>query len=135
MKNSGVVLLFDGFCNLCNRLVIFIIKRDHNAKIRFASLQSVTGKLVLKESGLSDDKVDSVVLIVNGTPFVRSFAILHLLKTIGRGWSMFYGFIIIPRFILDFFYNIIAKNRYRLFGKSETCLVPTEDIAGRFLNI
>jgi len=135
MKNSGIVLLFDGFCNLCNRLVIFIIKRDHNAKISFAPLQSATGKLVLKESGFDDDKVDSIVFIIDGKTYTKSSAILHLLKTMGRGWSLFYGLIIVPQFIRDFFYDKIALNRYKIFGRGETCIIPTEDISGRFLNI
>jgi predicted DCC family thiol-disulfide oxidoreductase YuxK len=134
MYAEGPILLFDGCCNLCNRLVIFIIKRDPEARIRFASLQSDIGKSLLKENGFLGEHTDSIVLILDGNHFIRSLAVLNILKLLGGGWKFFYIFIIIPRFILDFLYDLVARNRYKVFGKSYTCMVPSEEIAGRFLS-
>lgn len=134
MVISGPILLFDGVCNLCNSLVRFIIKRDPDAKIRFAPLQSHAGQSLLKISGLAASEIDSVVYITGDKHFIKSSAVLHLLKESGGRWRLFYGFIIIPEFIRDFFYTMIAKSRYKVFGKSETCMVPTPDIKERFLS-
>lgn len=134
MYAEGPILLFDGYCNLCNRLVTFIIKRDPGAKIRFASLQSDIGKSLLKENGFLGEQADSIFLILNGNYFIRSYAVLNLLKLLGGSWKFFYIFIIIPRFILDFLYDLVARNRYRVFGKNYTCMVPSAEIAGRFLS-
>ena len=133
MTTSGPILLFDGVCNLCNGLVKFIIRRDRGAKIRFAPLQSPAGQSLLKISGLAANEIDSVVYMSGDKRFLKSSAVLHLLKELGGGWRLFYVFIIIPKFIRDFFYNIIARMRYKVFGKTESCMVPTPDIKERFL--
>lgn len=133
MITAGPILLFDGVCNLCNGLVRFIIKRDPNAKIKFAPLQSSVGKSLLKKFDLTTDNIDSVVYIAGDKHFLRSSAVLHILREIGGVWRVFYGFIIIPKFIRDFFYNLIAGSRYRIFGRTETCMVPAPGIEGRFL--
>jgi predicted DCC family thiol-disulfide oxidoreductase YuxK len=110
MTEHGPILLFDGVCKLCNRLVIFIIKRDRNAKIRFAPLQSPSGIAILKKTGLSVYEINSIVFIEGESFFLMSSAVLHIFKTLGGGWRLFYGFIIIPKFIRDYFYNIIARH-------------------------
>lgn len=133
MLTSGNILLFDGVCNLCNGLVRFIIRRDPDAIIKFASLQSPAGQSLLERFDLSAKEIDSVVYITGDKRYLKSSAILHLLKELGGGWRLFYGFIIIPGFIRDFFYNLIAVNRYRIFGKTDTCMVPAPDIMSRFL--
>lgn len=133
MNTSGPVLLFDGVCNLCNKLVIFIIRKDRLAKIRFAALQSETGKEILKAHNLPDKDIDSVVYISGHTIFLKSSAVLHLLKDVGNGWNLFFGLIIIPRFIRDFFYDLIARTRYRIFGKKSVCMMPSPEIADRFI--
>jgi len=133
MENLSQILLFDGKCNLCNSLVKFVIRKDKNARIRFASLQSDTGKLLLTDAGLNADSADTVVYFSSDKVFVRSAAVLNLLKDLGGGWILFYSLVIIPSFIRDFFYNIIAKNRYRIFGRRETCMVPSKDIESRFI--
>lgn len=134
MAENGSILLFDGVCKLCNRLVIFIINRDRHAKIRFAPLQSPSGIVILKKTGLSVYEINSIVFIEGESFFLKSSAVLHIFKTLGGGWRLFYGFIIIPKFIRDYFYNIIARHRYRIFGKRETCMVPVSDIEQRFLS-
>jgi predicted DCC family thiol-disulfide oxidoreductase YuxK len=118
MNNSDPILLFDGVCNLCNGLVRFIEKRDNNGRIRFVPLQSDTGKSLLLMAGLSPDSIDTGEKIL-----FKSAAVLNLLKSMGGGWRLFYCLIIIPPFIRDLFYNLIAKNRYKLFGKRESCEV------------
>lgn len=134
MNTSGNILLFDGVCNLCNGLVRFIIKRDPNAKIKFAPLQATEGQSLLKKFDLTTDNIDSVVYIAGDKHFLRSSAVLHLLKELGGGWKLFYVCIAVPHFIRDFFYNLIAKSRYKIFGKTEICMVPASDIAARFLS-
>jgi predicted DCC family thiol-disulfide oxidoreductase YuxK len=133
MNTPGPILLFDGVCNLCNGLVTFIIRKDHGAKIKFAHLQSHSGQMLLKQFSLVSDDIDSVVYIVENKYFLRSSAVLQVFKDLGRGWNMLYSFIIIPEFIRDFFYNLIARNRYKIFGKKDSCRIPEPGKIERFL--
>ena len=122
MLNNKNILLFDGFCNLCSRLVNFIIKRDKKAKFLFLSLQSASGQSLLKKFGLPTDDFDSVVYIRSDKYFLKSSAILHILKEMGGIWKLFFIFIIVPNFIRDFIYKIIAKTRYKIFGRHDSCV-------------
>jgi len=134
MSNSEhYILLFDGVCNLCNSIVQFTIKRDSKGKFKFASLQSESGQAMLKKLGLPIDDFDSFVFIHQDKYFLKSSAGLHVLKELGGVWKLFYVFIILPKPLRDFIYNIIAKTRYSVFGKRDTCMVPTQDIKHRFL--
>jgi predicted DCC family thiol-disulfide oxidoreductase YuxK len=128
------ILLFDGVCNFCNRMVQFIIERDPNAKFEFAALQSSAGQYILKELGLKSGEPDSFVFIHEGKSYIRSSATLHVLKELGGIWKTFYVFIIVPPFIRDFIYDRIAKIRYRIFGRRAECMIPTPDIRERFLS-
>jgi predicted DCC family thiol-disulfide oxidoreductase YuxK len=132
-NNETHILLFDGVCNLCNGIVQFTIKRDPEAKFKFASLQSESGQLLLRQFGLPIDDFDSFVYINGDKCFLKSSAGLHVLKELGGIWKIFYVFIIIPKFIRDFFYNIIAGTRYKIFGRKNTCMVPATGIRERFL--
>jgi len=132
MNVPDKILLFDGVCNLCNGLVRFIIKHDRNSKIRFTPLQSSKGKMLLTQLKLDINDIDSVVYISGQKYFVKSSAVLHVLKELGGGWRMLYSLIIIPVFIRDFFYNLIAAYRYRIFGKRDTCMIPTPEIIEKF---
>ena len=127
------ILLFDGVCNLCNGMVQFIIKRDTGGKFKFASLQSVAGQEILKKLGLSVDAFESFVYVKAGKYELKSNAALHVLKDLGGAWKMLYGFKIIPRPVRDFFYDLVAKSRYSIFGKRDSCMVPTSSLAERFL--
>ena len=127
------VLLFDGVCNLCNGTVQFVIKRDPRAKFRFAALQSEAGQALLKKFQLQQDDYDSFVFVEGERFYLRSTAALKVLKGLRGLWPLLYGFMIIPRPIRDFFYNWIAKNRYRWFGKKDQCMIPTPDLQKRFL--
>lgn len=128
------LLLYDGVCNLCNGWVQFIIKKDRKAKFRFSSLQSEAARDILAAFGLQASDFDSVVYIHAGKYYLRSTAVLLVLRELGGGWRLFYVFRIVPRSLRDFVYNIVAKTRYRIFGKRETCMVPTEALKQRFLD-
>ena len=133
MKIENKILLFDGDCNLCNVIVQFTIKNDPKGKFKFASLQSESGQELLKKNGLPRGDFDSFVFIKGDNCFQKSTAGLNVLKELGGLWQIFYIFIIIPRPIRDFIYKIIAKSRYRIFGRKDTCMIPTEDLKTRFL--
>lgn len=132
MGNKNIIL-FDGVCNLCNGAVKFIIKNDTKNKFQFASLQSKTGQELLEKHHLSTTNLDSFVLISDEKYFTRSTAALKVCQKLGKFWQLLYVFIIVPTFIRNFFYDYIAKNRYRWFGKNDACMMPTQAIKSRFL--
>ncbi len=115
MKTERIVL-FDGVCNLCNGTVRFIIKRDKKKRFLFATLQSGAGQALLTRYGLPAADQSTVVYLKNGIPYVKSRAVLEILKDLGNGWKLFYILIVIPPVIRDFVYGVVAKYRYRVFG-------------------
>jgi predicted DCC family thiol-disulfide oxidoreductase YuxK len=127
------ILLFDGVCNLCNWAVKFVIRRDPHAKIKFAALQSAIGKLYSEKFKFTNKEIDFVIYIQDETPYIKSTAVLHLLKTLDSKVKYFYYLIFIPRFIRDFVYDIISKYRYSFFGKRSQCMTPRDDLKNRFL--
>jgi len=133
MLTYGPILLFDGVCNLCNSLVRFVIRHDKSSTVKFSALQSEAGRSFLTEKGLPAGFRDSVILIDGSEFYSRSAAVLHLFKIMGGAWQLLYGLIIIPGFIRDFFYNIIAKYRYRFFGHGKFCIFPSDEIVNRFI--
>lgn len=132
MINDQLVI-FDGVCNLCNGTVQFIIKRDRKKRFSFTTLQSRVGQDMLRQYGLSATNQSTVVYLKNGVPYFKSRAVLGILRDLGYCRNLLYLLIIIPAFIRDFVYDIIAKSRYRLFGKREFCMVPASEIMERFL--
>lgn len=132
--DTGPILLFDGVCNLCNNSVQFIIRHDKNAKIKFASLQSEIGQELLQKHNLDTTSLQSLVLIENGKAFTHSTGALKVARLLDGGWTLLYGFIVIPAFIRNAVYRFIGKNRYRWFGKKDHCMIPTPDLKARFLN-
>jgi len=127
-----VIILFDGVCNLCNGLVQFIIKRDPHAWFRFASLQSEAGRNLLQRFKLDPDSLHSIVVIDEDQAFERSEAAFRIIKRLGAPWKFLGVLKILPKFICDAFYNFIATNRYRIFGKRESCMIPTPELKKRF---
>ena len=127
------LILFDGICNLCNRSVLFVISHDPVARFSFASLQSDAGQRILSRFGLPVGDFDSFVYIKDGKVYSRSTAALHVLKDLGGLWEITYVFIIIPSPLRDFIYDLIAKYRYLIFGKRDSCMVPTPDLIKRFI--
>lgn len=128
------IILFDGVCNFCNSIVNFVIKRDRDSQIKFATLQSDIAQKILQQNHFSDPGQRSFIFIENGKIYIRSTAALRVCKYMNGLWPLMYGFIIVPKFIRDGIYNWIAKNRYRWFGKKEACMIPTPEIRSRFLN-
>jgi predicted DCC family thiol-disulfide oxidoreductase YuxK len=127
------IVLFDGVCNLCNGSVQFILKRDPQALFRFASLQSAAGRSLMVEHGLDPEALSSVILIENGRAWQESSAALRVARYLPGGWKLLRVFAVIPRPLRDAVYRLIARNRYRWFGKQETCWLPTPELKGRFL--
>jgi predicted DCC family thiol-disulfide oxidoreductase YuxK len=132
VTQSEAVVLFDGVCNLCSGAVQFVIKRDPAAYFKFASLQSAFGQQQLMHAGLDPNSLHSVILIQDGIVYQRSDAALEIARKLGAGWPLLYGFKIFPRFLRDAVYNLIAGNRYRLFGKKDACWIPTPELKSRF---
>lgn len=128
------LVLFDGVCNLCNASVQFIIEHDPEGKIMFASLQSERGQAILQHLGMKMDDFDTFIFIEKGVAYTRSTGILKEIRYFRGLWRFLYVFIVIPRPIRDFFYNIVARNRYRWFGKKNECWLPTPELKMRFLS-
>lgn len=128
------ILLFDGVCNLCNGFVQFVIRRDPQAKFRFAALQSEVGQQLLREANMPTDELSTVVLYENGRFYTHSSVPLRVVKKFGGAWPLLYGLVIVPKMIRDGVYNWIARNRYRWFGKQESCMIPTPELKARFLS-
>ena len=124
------IIFFDGICNLCNSSVNFIITRDREARFKFAPLQSEIAKNYLDQT----EEFESIVLLTNGGVYKKSTAALKIARELKGGWKLLYIFIILPKFLRDFFYDIIAKNRYKWFGKKDACMVPTPELKSRFLD-
>lgn len=133
MANQPVIL-FDGVCNLCNGAVNFVIKKDRNAKLKFATLQSDSASQLLDKFNLSAMDLNSFVFVENGKAYTRSTAALKVIRYLSGLWPLLYGFIIVPRFLRDAAYKLIARNRYKWFGVKNECMVPTPDTRSRFLN-
>jgi len=130
---SRHIILFDGVCNLCNGVVQFIIKRDKEKKFRFASLQSNAAIELLKEYGSYSEEMNTIIYIRDEKIYYKSNAALFIMQDLGGIWKLVGAFRIFPLFIRNTVYDLIAKWRYRIFGKKETCMIPTEDIVDRFL--
>jgi len=127
------VVLFDGVCNFCDASVQFIIKRDPKAKFRFAALQSNYAQFILKRNHLDAHHFDSVVLIEGGKVYQKSTAALRIARQLKGLWPVLFVFIILPPFVRNFFYDIIARNRYRWFGKKDQCMIPGPEVRNRFI--
>lgn len=130
----SAIILFDGVCNFCNGSVNFIIERDRKNYFKFAPLQSEIGQKLLGENGIDKTETDSVILIENGKAYTHSTAALKVANKLDGAWSWLYAFIIIPKPLRDFFYKTFAKYRYKLFGKTDACMMPTPEIRARFLS-
>jgi len=126
------VILFDGVCNLCNASVNFVIDRDPAGLFYFSALQSdyAQGKLATHQVG---QDLNTIILLEDGKVYDRSTAALRIARHLGGLWPLLYVGILIPRFLRNAVYRWIAKNRYRWFGQTEQCRVPTTDLQARFL--
>ncbi len=128
------IVLFDGVCNLCNGAVQFIIRHDKNEKFLFASLQSEIGKKILSSNNLSRDDLKTFLLIEDDKVYTKSTAALRVIKQLNGVISILYTFNVIPKFIRDSIYDLVARNRYNWFGKKDECMIPTPQLKARFLS-
>jgi len=126
-----MIVLFDGVCNLCDNSVQFIIKHDKEAKIKFASQQSSIGLKLIAKYNLKE--LDSLVCINNDKVYIYSDGALEIAKKLDGLWKHLTIFHFLPKSVRDFIYKLIAKYRYRIFGKKEACLMPSLEIEERFL--
>ena len=126
------MVLFDGVCKLCNGSVNFILKRDRKAQLKLAPLQSDYGRQVIASHAVKSYSMDSILLLEGSRLSDKSTAIIRISKYLDGLWPLCMVFLIIPRFIRDFVYDIIAKNRYRWFGKYDTCSLPNPEYEDRF---
>jgi predicted DCC family thiol-disulfide oxidoreductase YuxK len=133
-EGDKAIVLFDGVCNFCNNSVNFIIRRDSADHFQFAPLQSEIGQKLLRQYKLDTAGIDSVVLIENGAVFTHSTAALKIAGKLDGAWRFLSVFQIVPGGLRDFFYRLFARNRYRLFGKKDVCMLPTQEVRARFLN-
>jgi len=133
LSNQNPIVLFDGVCNLCNGTVKFALKQDKKAILRFASLQSEAGKVIMRKYGMDENQLNTFVFVQDDKLFTRSTAALKMFRSFGGLWVLLYVLIIIPKPIRDAVYNFIASNRYRWFGKEEACMIPSPEVRARFL--
>jgi len=131
--NNKAVILFDGVCILCNSSVQFVLKHDKKQHFVFAALQSDVARELLLHYPMEIIEKDSIILIQNKKIYTESTAALLIAKEFVGFWKIFQVFWIVPKIIRDFFYNLIAKNRYKWFGKKETCMIPDKSVKNRFL--
>ncbi len=127
------VILFDGVCNFCNASVNFIIRQDKRKAFRFAALQSVAGQQLLQHYQLPSSDFGSFILIDNGKVYQKSAAGLRVYRQLSWYWQWTQLFWIVPAFIRNAVYDVIARNRYQWFGKKESCMIPTPEVRNRFL--
>lgn len=127
------IILFDGECNFCDKSVQFIIKRDPKAYFQFASIQSNVGQGLMKEYNIPQN-LDSLLLLDNNEWYDQSTAALRIAKHLSAGWKLAYCLLFIPKRFRDYFYRFIANHRYRIFGKKNTCTIPSPQMRKRFLN-
>ncbi|WLR57438.1 thiol-disulfide oxidoreductase DCC family protein [Mesobacillus subterraneus] len=126
------VILFDGVCNFCDASVQFILNRDPNETFHFASLQSEAGKELLKKYNVRND-VDSMILIENDKVYYKSSAALRITRHLRGAWKLLYVFMVVPAPIRNIAYDLIARNRYKWFGKKDSCMLPPPNVRKRFL--
>ncbi|HKH99649.1 MAG TPA: DCC1-like thiol-disulfide oxidoreductase family protein [Candidatus Sulfotelmatobacter sp.] len=134
------ILLYDGVCGLCNRLVQFILRRDPNAVFRFAALQSPLAARILTRHGANPADLDTVYVVVNSDLaderlLPRSDAVVFILNQLGGFWGLTAVVGAVPRPLRDWAYRLVARTRYRIFGRYDTCPVPTEATRARFLDV
>lgn len=134
LPNNKQLILFDGICNLCNSSVTYVIKHDKEDLFRFAPLQSSIGETIINQFSIDTSKTDSILLYSpeKGLSY-KSSAALKIAKGLGFPQNLASIFFIIPPFIRDWVYDFIARNRYKWFGKKESCMIPTPELQSKFI--
>ena len=134
LNDQKSIILFDGVCNLCNGAINFVIDRDKEGVFKFAALQSAFGQDYLSQNNKPIHEFDSMVLMEGGRVYTKSTAALRIARNLSGGWPLLFAFIIVPKFIRDAVYDLIANNRYKWFGKRDQCRLPTPELQAKFLN-
>lgn len=134
LEQDKKIILFDGVCNLCNGAVTFIIKRDKNDRFRYAALQSEVGQALSRKHTINTSKINTIILIDEDQHYTKSAAALTIARSLSGGYPLLYGLMILPAFMRDWIYDGIARNRYRWFGKRESCMVATPELKKKFLH-
>ncbi len=133
-KNKKIIL-FDGICNLCNDVVLKVIKYDKKNIFLFSSLQSKIGKEITDHLGIEISKIDSIILYEPGVSYdIKSTAALKIIQDFKGIWSLTYILFLLPEGFRNLIYDYIAKNRYKWFGKKEKCMIPTPELKEKFLD-
>lgn len=141
MQPSNPIILYDGVCGLCNRFVQFVLKRDHRDHFRFAALQSTFARTILQRHGLNPDLLDTVYLVVDYGQssehlLSRNAAATAVLEELGGLWRFWATLLdLLPKSFRDWRYNLVARNRYRIFGKRESCPLPDPKDRPKFLDV
>ena len=133
-REDGPIVLFDGVCNLCHAAVRFILARDREARFRFASLESETGRDLTTEGIREGTSADSMILVEDGSTYARSEAAIRIAARLSLPWRALGVLRVVPRPVRDGAYDLVARNRYRWFGRKDFCPMPDEDIRDRFLS-
>ncbi len=135
VKNSGntAIVLFDGVCHLCSNSVSFIIRHDRRGYFKFAPLQFPVGQRLLRQLHLPSIELDTFILIEEGKAYTRSTAALLVAKQLDGFWPVTYMLIAVPQWLRDAAYSVIARYRYKWFGRTTTCMMPAAEITERFL--
>ena len=132
-KNKKIIL-FDGVCNLCNGAVQFIIKHDKKDIFRFVALQSELGIEICKYIGVNPTKIDSIIFYNPGVAYYfKSSVAIEIAEELGGIYSLISILKIFPEKLLNYFYDYIARNRYKWYGKKESCMIPTPELKAKFL--
>jgi predicted DCC family thiol-disulfide oxidoreductase YuxK len=129
-----VIVVFDAQCLLCHGWVQFLLRHDHQGVVRFASIQGATGKGLLAEAGLKADGLQTLLVVDGARTWENTSAILRVLDALGWPWRLAWGAWLVPTPLRDMLYRWVARNRYRFFGRTETCAMPPPDYAERFLD-
>ena len=130
MKN---LVVFDGVCVFCSRLVQFVLRHESDHVLRFTPMQSATGARLMRELGIDPEDAETFVLISEDAVFVKSDAALELTKHLGGAWKVLSAFRVLPRGLRDWGYDIFARNRYRWFGRYDECMLPSPGAEARFI--
>lgn len=132
---SDRVLVFDGVCVLCSHWVDFVLRHDRRRLYKFAAMQTTTGRDLLSRHGLDPNDPQSFLLLESGRGYMDTDALIRVLGSFGGGWRMVAMTMrVVPRFFRDAMYRTIARNRYKLFGRHDVCIVPSAHTADRFLS-
>jgi len=127
------LVVFDGVCHFCTKLVQFVLRHESDHVLRFAPMQSTTGSRILRELGIDPEDAQTFVVISGGEALIKSDAALSLMNHLRGGWKALRILGVLPRPMRDWAYGVVARNRYRWFGRFDQCMVPSPEVQDRFI--